>query len=61
LSTFSKVHIGARTTDGVTEGLVVNNELVKLWKEMVTLYSQLCSHRSSDGAQTKHTSSQKLQ
>jgi hypothetical protein len=39
----------------------VNNELVKLWKEMVTLYFQLRSHHSSDGAQTKHRSSQKLQ
>jgi len=29
----------------------VNNELVKLWKEMVTLYFQLRSHHSSDGTQ----------
>jgi len=49
------------TTEGVNEELVVNNELVKLWKDMVILYFKLSSHHSSDAAQTKHKSSQKLQ
>lgn len=49
------------TTEGGHENFVVNNELVKLWKEMVTLYFKLRSHHSSDAAQTKHRSSQKLQ